>query len=335
MKNTAKDNAKGNFKVIAILVFIITAIGCIVMFINYFESSYDMSNYLGIFNISILVFLPIYYWICDKREKRITQKLEEKIFIKNIDFKYYRDILEEYSPTTLSFILDGLEIRKDFIASVIYLINKGYFYLTQDKKIIRTDKNCKDLPKDLQFLCNNVNDMLYIGTTRIGEYMQMSEKMQSKSCSLRNEWCKLVEQEAIEKGLVNERPLGKFGKISVILITTLILEAIYTFVIEKYGLLIFSIILANVIGIATVSASYENKWVKTQKGYDIYTKVVGLKNYIKDYSLLTEKEIEEITIWEDYLIYSIVLNNISKLNKKALEFYKNIYNIIQENNEIT
>lgn len=24
----------------------------------------------------------------------------------------------------------------------------------------------------------------------------------------------------------------------------------------------------------------ENKWIKTQKGYKIYTKIIGLKNYI-------------------------------------------------------
>lgn len=67
-----------------------------------------------------------------------------------------------------------------------------------------------------------------------------------------------------------------------------------------------------------------NILVKTEKGYELYTKIVGLKNYIKDYSNLSESELKEITIWEDYLIYAIIFNNTSKLTKEAMEFYKRV-----------
>ncbi len=69
----------------------------------------------------------------------------------------------------------------------------------------------------------------------------------------------------------------------------------------------------------------ENKFVKTQKGYDIYIKILGLKNYIKDYSMISERELEEMSIWEDYLIYAIIFNNISNLNKDALKFYNKLF----------
>jgi len=76
----------------------------------------------------------------------------------------------------------------------------------------------------------------------------------------------------------------------------------------------------------------ENKWVKTQKGYELYTKVVGLKNYIKDYSKLSNSELQEIVIWEDYLIYAIILNNTSKLNKEAMDYYKRICDVREDEN---
>lgn len=69
----------------------------------------------------------------------------------------------------------------------------------------------------------------------------------------------------------------------------------------------------------------ENKWVKTQKGYEIYMKVVGLKNYINDYSMLSESELVKINLWEDYLIYAIIFNNTSKLNKENMEFYNRLF----------
>lgn len=79
-------------------------------------------------------------------------------------------------------------------------------------------------------------------------------------------------------------------------------------------------------------AFYENKWAKTQKGYELYTKVVGLKNYIEDYSRLSISELEEIAIWEDYLVYAIILNNTSKLNKEAMNYYKKICDVRDEEN---
>ena len=170
--------------------------------------------------------------------------------------------------------------------------------------------------------------MIYIGTTKISEYIRQSEKMQARSNNLRIKWYDLALEEAVSKGLVNERSLGKFGKFSVILIYLFVFQSFYSFVLGKYVLLVFSIILALIIAIMTYWASDENKWVKTQKGFDLYTKVIGLRNYVNDYSLLSEREVKDVAIWEDYLIYSIIFNNFSKLNKDAFEFYKTICDII-------
>lgn len=45
--------------------------------------------------------------------------------------------------------------------------------------------------------------------------------------------------------------------------------------------------------------------------------IEGLKRYIKDYSMLEEKDIEHITLWEDYLIIAIAL----KLKDNSIDFY--------------
>ena len=109
-----------------------------------------------------------------------------------------------------------------------------------------------------------------------------------------------------------------------------VLEALFAMVAEAYGLLFFTIFVTFVLMFLRFCAFDENKWVKTQKGYELYTKVVGLKNYIKDYSNLSESELKEIVIWEDYLIYAIILNNTSKLNKEAMDYYKKICYIGQK-----
>ena len=301
-----------------ICVFMIIVIPIIM--IIYIEENYELSQYLLIVNILILIITPMYYIIYNIREKRKTKNAEEKIIIKNIDFKYYMDIIEKYSPATLSFILDGMEFDKDLAASIIYLINKGYLELKQDNKITRTDKDNSGLSKDLKIICNS--DVNHLLAYRRLKNKNIKEQQEAYIASQTNrQWMEQVEKEAEEDGLVIER---KKYKITSILSILCIIETVYTLTIENYGLFFFSIFLFFLLVFLKMSAYDKNKWVKTQKGYELYSKIVGLKNYIKDFSTLSEKELKEIEIWEDYLIYAIIFNNTSKLNKDALEFYKKI-----------
>lgn len=311
---------KINWKEIFMYICVFMIIVIPIIMISYIEENYELSQYLLIVNILILIITPMYYIIYNIREKRKTKNAEKKIIIKNIDFKYYRDIIEKYSPATLSFILDGMEFDKDLAASIIYLINKGYLELKQDNKITRTDKDNSGLSKDLKIICNS--DVNHLLAYRRLKNKNIKEQQEAYIASQTNrQWMEQVEKEAKEDGLVIER---KKYKITSILSILCIIETVYTLTIENYGLFFFSIFLFFLLVFLKMSAYDKNKWVKTQKGYELYSKIVGLKNYIKDFSTLSEKELKEIEIWEDYLIYAIIFNNTSKLNKDALEFYKKI-----------
>ena len=62
-----------------------------------------------------------------------------------------------------------------------------------------------------------------------------------------------------------------------------------------------------------------NKFYKrTPKGKEINKKLEGLKLYLKDYSLLSEREYKEIELWEEYLIYSVMFGQ----NKNVIEEYE-------------
>lgn len=305
-----------------IIIIVILIIGSIILFANYVESNYELTSYFWIFDIAVIAIMPLYYFIHNSLEKRKTAKQEESMIIKNISFEYYRDIIEEYSPATLSFILDGTEFDKDIGASIIYLINKKYLELQGDK-IIRTEKDCSTLSKNLQLLCNrDINHLLAFRKLKIKNVKQ--QKQANEATETVTEWMELVEKEALEKGLVIER---KKYKLTSILSILCILEAIYAICIEVYGLFFFSSILALILCFMKFWTFDENKWVKTQKGYEIYTKIVGLRNYIKDYSMLSDSELKQISIWEDYLIYAIIFNNKTHLNREAMDFYKKVCNM--------
>lgn len=296
-----------------------------IFLIYYIEENYELTNYLWGFNIIVLIATPLYYLIHTLREKRKTKIIEDNTIIKNIDFKYYRDIIDNYSPALLSFILDGTEIKKDFSASVIYLINKGYLEI-KDNKVSRTNKKIDELSEDLQLICNNIDQILDTikNQTAKMKSQKRNDIIVSYSKMLMDKWNKSIQKQAIDKGLVTIRDSFRLTSILSILC---IIESIYTFSLEAWGLWIFSIFLVFVMMLIKVWAYDENKWIKTQKGYDIYTKIIGLKNYIKDFSMLSEADIKKINLWEDYLIYAIIFNNTSKLSKEALEFYDKIFAI--------
>lgn len=294
----------------------------------YIEDNYEITNYLWFFNIFVLITIPLYYITHNIKEKNKTRKIERKTIIKNIDFQYYREIIEEYSPALLSFILDGTEVKKDFSASIIYLINKGYLKLTAENSLERTSKDISDLAEDLQIICNNTDKILDENKQTTFKMPSGNYMTTSNATMIKIKWGELISKKALEKGLVTER---KEWRLTSILSIICIIEALYTLSIDQMGLLFFSIALIFILMLIKFWVYDENKWVKTQKGYDIYTKIVGLKNYINDYSMISEGDLEKINLWEDYLIYAIIFNNTSKLNKENLEFYNKLLNSYKNN----
>ena len=47
--------------------------------------------------------------------------------------------------------------------------------------------------------------------------------------------------------------------------------------------------------------------------------------------MLSQSQLEEITIWEDYLIYAIIFNDTSKLNEETKDFYERLEKTMNTN----
>ena len=57
-------------------------------------------------------------------------------------------------------------------------------------------------------------------------------------------------------------------------------------------------------------------------------KLNGLKNFLTEFSVINERQIEEITMWDYYVIYAIIFDLKGKLDREV----KALYNIFTENN---
>jgi hypothetical protein len=71
---------------------------------------------------------------------------------------------------------------------------------------------------------------------------------------------------------------------------------------------------------------FNNVLVRTEKGKEIQYQLIGLKNFLTDFSSINNKKIEEIKLWDEYIIYAIIFNLKGKLDIEAFKIYKKYIN---------
>ena len=64
--------------------------------------------------------------------------------------------------------------------------------------------------------------------------------------------------------------------------------------------------------------------VLTQEGINLKEKWKGLKKYMEDFSLLNEKEVPAVTVWEKYLVYATAFGIADKVLKQLKTVYPDI-----------
>lgn len=102
------------------------------------------------------------------------------------------------------------------------------------------------------------------------------------------------------------------GIIGTILYTIIIIE-----VFESNILLAISAIVIVIVNIKIFRMSKIH--CLTNKGTMEYNKIYGLKKYIKDYSLMEQREIESIKIWDRYLVYACAFGISTRITEKIDE----------------
>ena len=70
------------------------------------------------------------------------------------------------------------------------------------------------------------------------------------------------------------------------------------------------------------------KYIFTQKGIDEREKWKAFKKYMEDFSLLKEKDIPDLVVWEKYLVYATAFN----ISAEVLEQLKIVYPEIMDMN---
>ena len=229
--------------------------------------------------------------------------------------RMYREIIDNHSVLSLIYV-DKFKINLYKDISVLLLSLE----LKKKIKIENNKINIIDNPKDdLRISEQYIYDRIYEGKLCINSFecLKDLEKLaifEAKNNNLIKEMNKKESQLSLKKMslisifLIISSSIGAPNSTIIILISILVLFfCIVKGIIDKINKIIFKI---------EKSANIK----RTNTGEEINRKLEGLKKYLKNYSLLNDKEKDALNLWDEYLIYSVMFEH----NKKIIEDMKKL-----------
>ena len=284
--------------------------------------------------IGILSLITVFFIIKMFKNLKKLRKMDKKIK-PSTELEYFRELpYEDATPAEALFMITSgynTFFSSSFAANILDLCLKKYLTLELEEKNGKFQSDVvkitllenKDLGilKDDQkltwnFLKQVAKDKNTVTTKEITQYL---EKHTSKIQTLDKDLKKTIEKEETNTGNYKK---GKHQE-----------NLNYQGICVVYA--IFAIItilfipLAIVLGINAIllgkMASRTNPF--TQAGVDEKEKWKAFKNYMKDFSLLKEKEIPALVVWEKYLVFATVFGISDKVLKQLKVVYPEITNM--------
>lgn len=286
---------------------------------------------LGIWLIGLIVIVYKFY---NKNDKEYRSEFNGK---------YFRDFPEEYTPSTVSYLMNKSINNLSFNAGILDLIRKKAITIeevTIDKKGLFKNKQQKDykLSRNMNFNLDTLSTSekklfnLLIGTVGNGDYVILGDMKEfskdydnaKRLISGYDSWRYACESEAEAEEFYENT---KKEKTNCILYSLIFIPI--TFLALLCGSNMGRVLLIDLFGILAI-IYFSSATKRTKKGNEQYHKWKGLKNFLADFGRLDEKDLPEIKLWERYLVYAtmfglaVKVQNTMKMNLERMNYSDNI-----------
>lgn len=309
---------------------------------------------LSIFQTALTLFLNpiVFFFGCIYVASKVSSKKVRKTKLSSNDINdyngYFRDILKEYSVSVLSYIDDfKLDYPSDLIAMLLQMEYKKIISFNEDnitinnydKEIKPSEKVILDSIKNGKLEWFGYNELEHITKENINEkptlmitpakyLFEKSIKEEGLSCGL------LEEKEASNKLLIKDivfsiiiyaiagfllySLINYFTSLNeidfeILYFIPLLILCLFMMFFPFYKLWYLIILYAKI---------KSDNYFRTKKGEEVNKKLEGLKNFLKDFSILSEREKYEIALWDEYLIYSVLFNHNNAITDKYKKLIK-------------
>lgn len=290
-----------------------------------------MEILLGIWLIGLIVIVYKFY---NKNDKEYRSEFNGK---------YFRDFPEDYTPSTVSYLMNKSINNLSFNAGILDLIRKKAITIeevTIDKKGLFKNKQQKDykLSRNMNFNLDTLSTSekklfnLLIGTVGNGDYVILGDMKEfskdynnaKRLISGYDSWRYACESEAETEEFYENT---KKEKTNCILYSLIFIPI--TFLALLCGSNMGRVLLMDLFGILAI-IYFSSATKRTKKGNEQYHKWKGLKNFLADFGRLDEKDLPEIKLWERYLVYATMfglaakVQNAMKMNLERMNYSDNI-----------
>ncbi len=243
-------------------------------------------------------------------------------------------------------ILDKNIMNKIIISTILDLLLKKHIKFEQNSKkeiIIKIVNSNEKLRKSEEFIleCLKKSDIEKDNELKLEEITRVDNTIFLKN---KKKISELIIKEALEEQYIDKEKIEMKKKylrdsISKIIITFFVIFLILnifryiSFVVtpntEK---MILIVVLIAAIVIHTLSYKKLKKMdIYTEKAKEEKENMIELKKYLENYSLIKNRELIEIYLWEKYLAYSVILD----INQNIIDILKiNLDKDVDENDEI-
>ena len=189
----------------------------------------------------------------------------------------------------------------------------------------------------LEFLLQACGEKDKISVKELEKYIQ---KSQTKVVKLKDTIDKWIPKRLQEIGLEDEKQKEEYKKYSDQIVGgffglffSFIIGAIVASEFGAWVLIgIIPLIILQIINLIVTRNLQSKINVFTQNGIDEIEKWKGLKKYMQEFSLLKEKEVPDLVIWEKFLVYATVFGIADKVIKQLKIVYPNMEEISDINN---
>ena len=265
----------------------------------------------------------------NRGEMRINTKVE-----KTDKTIYHREPPFDYSPVIITYLQNlKIEFKKDFIAEIAFLINKKIlklekinneyyidFYTEKEEKNVNTNNQIlyKNLVKRALNNSKNREQIVTLNSqAAILKYITGKIKLQELIKKLENDKYYIqscYEEDCINLGYLEKgRTIEKINTKLLYIITTILLIPTIVIIFKIMKVFGLEMLLETILMIFMISLLYSVTFIsiankvksRTQKAKEEYAEWLAFIDFIKEYSYLNERKLQELEIWDEYLTYSI------------------------------
>lgn len=310
---------------------------------------YEIGVYIAVALISILLFLNIIRKIKVIRNRKINKPTEDIIYFRETPRKdaspgeaiyllrktktdiQPNDIGKIFSATLLKFALEKyieIEVQNNGHKKEDIYIN----LLNQDGLTNLENKDEKTIGKFL-ISAFEKNKTTKITVKELEGFIKKTSSV--KLLNMQEDIRNGVKDKLIDIKLIDEKNKKQYEKESIEQVFSVVATFVFGMlvfmltmeVIGKIAISLIPIVMAIINIVVTGIALYKIN-VFTKEGLNECEKWKGLKKYMEEFSLLNEKEIPEIAIWEEFLVYATAFGIADKVLKQLKIVYPDIDNNI-------